>query len=125
MKQANLDALTKIPNRRYFYEQLPKEIKRANRYRRPISLVMLDIDYFKTINDKYGHLTGDSIFDTDCTIYPALCKKYRYNCTIWRRGICNNTSGNRNKYSQKFAERLRKSIEKKTFLDDNTSPLYP
>jgi len=56
---ANLDPLTNIYNRRYFFELTDMEIKRAQRYEHPLSLMMIDIDHFKRINDQYGHLGGD------------------------------------------------------------------
>ncbi len=56
-----VDGLTEIHNKRYFLESLEKEISRARRYDRPLSLIMLDIDFFKKINDTYGHLTGDYV----------------------------------------------------------------
>jgi len=55
------DKLTGCYNRTYMDEYLSKEIIRATRYRRPISLVMTDIDHFKRINDSYGHQAGDLI----------------------------------------------------------------
>jgi len=55
------DGLTKAHNRRYFSEQLDKEILRAVRHGRPLSLIMFDLDYFKKINDNYGHLAGDFV----------------------------------------------------------------
>lgn len=54
-----LDALTEIPHKRYLEEFLERELKRAGRHRRPLSLVLFDVDYFKTINDEFGHLGGD------------------------------------------------------------------
>lgn len=54
-----IDGLTGIPNRRRFDEALQMEWSRARRYEKPISLLMLDIDYFKAYNDTYGHLEGD------------------------------------------------------------------
>lgn len=53
------DTLTSIGNREYFNLCMPKEINRARRYQHQLSLVMIDIDYFKTINDTYGHDIGD------------------------------------------------------------------
>ena len=54
-----LDALTDIPNRRYFQEFLDREIARAARHRRPLALAILDIDHFKAVNDGMGHIAGD------------------------------------------------------------------
>jgi two-component system cell cycle response regulator len=54
-----VDALTGLYNRRYFEERLTEEFARSSRYRSPLSLVMIDIDHFKKINDTYGHPFGD------------------------------------------------------------------
>jgi two-component system, cell cycle response regulator len=56
-----VDGLTQIFNKRYFQESIEREIARALRYRREMSLVMFDIDHFKAINDTHGHLAGDSV----------------------------------------------------------------
>ena len=56
-----MDGLTQIYNRRYFDEQLDREISRSRRYERVLSLVLVDIDHFKKVNDKFGHLAGDSV----------------------------------------------------------------
>ena len=55
------DALTDLYNHRYFYEQLTHEVERANRYGRPVSIILLDLDHFKEVNDTYGHITGDKL----------------------------------------------------------------
>jgi diguanylate cyclase (GGDEF)-like protein len=60
-KMTIVDALTGAHNKRYFLEFLEREIARCARYRRPLSLLMFDIDHFKAINDKHGHLTGDYV----------------------------------------------------------------
>jgi two-component system, cell cycle response regulator len=54
-----IDGLTEIHNKRYLMEFLDREIARSSRHNRPLSLLMLDIDHFKTINDDFGHLGGD------------------------------------------------------------------
>lgn len=55
------DPLTGIYNRGYLNERLPQEIKRSIRYKRSISLILCDIDHFKSVNDKFGHVAGDTI----------------------------------------------------------------
>ncbi|MDO8587493.1 MAG: diguanylate cyclase [Armatimonadota bacterium] len=61
LKRANTDGLTGLYNHRYFQERLNQELKRALRYGRPLSLIMIDVDGFKTINDTMGHPAGDTI----------------------------------------------------------------
>ena len=56
-----VDGLTQIHNKRYLYEALEREVLRARRHERPLSLLMFDIDFFKRINDQYGHLAGDYV----------------------------------------------------------------
>lgn len=58
---ATQDALTGLLNRGALDQQLAAEFDRARRYRRPLALLMVDIDYFKGINDRYGHVTGDRV----------------------------------------------------------------
>jgi|GEM_PF-2962347 diguanylate cyclase (GGDEF)-like protein len=55
------DHLTGTYNRRYFNQRIEMEIKRAERYKRNLSLLMIDIDNFKDLNDEYGHITGDEV----------------------------------------------------------------
>lgn len=55
------DPLTKIYNRKKFFDELEKEVERVNRYGQKLSLIMMDADYFKNINDIYGHSVGDKV----------------------------------------------------------------
>lgn len=75
------DGLTGVWNRRTFNEQLEIEWKRSKRLRTPLSLIMLDVDYFKIYNDTYGHLVGD-----DCLI--ALAKIMREIASTTRGIVC-------------------------------------
>ena len=57
---ADLDALTGLHNRRYFHETLARECARAHRYERKLALIVFDLDDFKDVNDRIGHLAGDA-----------------------------------------------------------------
>ncbi|MBZ0091570.1 MAG: GGDEF domain-containing protein, partial [Sulfuricellaceae bacterium] len=58
---ATRDGLTGLYNHRAFYKLLEDELARAQRFKRPVSLLMLDIDHFKRVNDTHGHLVGDAV----------------------------------------------------------------
>ena len=58
---ANTDPLTNLYNRRFFTKQAEKEYQRAKRYSQSMTLISIDIDYFKSINDKFGHTAGDQV----------------------------------------------------------------
>jgi diguanylate cyclase (GGDEF)-like protein len=65
---ATTDGLTGLHNHRTFQEKLSEELKRAERYGRSLSVLMIDIDHFKAVNDIYGHQTGDSVLRTTARI---------------------------------------------------------
>jgi diguanylate cyclase (GGDEF)-like protein len=61
---AATDPLTGVTNRRRFFELAQAELERAVRYRRPLTVMMLDVDHFKAVNDRYGHAAGDRVLRT-------------------------------------------------------------
>ncbi len=63
-RMAIFDGLTQIHNRRYFEEYTEREISRCRRHERALSLLLFDVDKFKRINDRYGHLSGDYVLRT-------------------------------------------------------------
>ena len=74
-KMATIDGLTSAYNHRYFQERLEEMILKAKRYPEKISLIMCDIDNFKSINDKYGHPVGDKVLQkTSQTINKSIRK---------------------------------------------------
>jgi len=77
------DPLTGVHNRRFLMEQLPREIDRASRYGRQLSMVMCDVDHFKLVNDQHGHLTGDEVLKL---VAASLQKNVRTSDWIARYG---------------------------------------
>ncbi|HET8708110.1 MAG TPA: GGDEF domain-containing protein, partial [Pseudomonadales bacterium] len=77
------DALTQLPNRQALNDYLDKEFARWQRYKNPLSLVILDVDHFKKINDNYGHLAGDKVLKI---VARELAKRIRSADFIARYG---------------------------------------
>jgi diguanylate cyclase (GGDEF)-like protein len=74
-KQTVMDPLTGIANRRYFMEKAAKEYRRAEREHHPLTLIMVDIDYFKPYNDTYGHLEGDRCLKRVAEVLKKVLKR--------------------------------------------------
>ena len=72
---ANRDGLTKVLNRRHFMDLAEHEVLRSERYREPLSLLMLDLDYFKEVNDTYGHQVGDIVLKELADILGGSLRK--------------------------------------------------
>lgn len=111
---ASRDGLTGLYNHLHFQETLEKEVARTKRYGAPLSLIMLDIDFFKRVNDTFGHSSGDLVLKN---IGRVLCQSVRSSDIVARYGgeefavILPETGETGLKV---FAERLRRSIEKTT-----------
>lgn len=74
-KLSSLDGLTEIPNRRLFDETYANEWKRARRNGTPLSIIMMDIDYFKRFNDTYGHAAGDTCLQQVARAISSAAKR--------------------------------------------------
>jgi two-component system cell cycle response regulator len=109
---ATIDALTSLENRRSFVEQARVELSRCQRYSLPLSLVLLDVDHFKTINDTQGHSAGDQVL---ISLGNLLTRQLRTCDTAARWGgeefviLLPNTDGGG---ARVLAERLRGAIER-------------
>jgi diguanylate cyclase (GGDEF)-like protein len=70
-----IDALTEIPNKRYLLECLERELAQTARHLRPLAVAVFDVDHFKQVNDRWGHLAGDTVLrDLAALVKPALRK---------------------------------------------------
>jgi diguanylate cyclase (GGDEF)-like protein len=72
---ANSDPLTGLGNRRRFMEVLALEVERADRYGRQLSLVLLDLDRFKKVNDTWGHAAGDEVLKDAARVLRSVCRE--------------------------------------------------
>lgn len=113
------DDLTGIYNRRYITERLPVDINKCAIEETPLSIIMADIDFFKNINDTYGHVVGDRVLKD----FAALISENINNDSCWtaRYGgeefiiVLNNTDI---QTSYEVAEEIRKRLEEKIFVYD-------
>jgi len=74
-RQAQVDYLTGLSNRRHFINEGEAELARAIRYEKPLSLMMLDIDFFKLVNDTYGHKTGDFVLQRISELFKEALRE--------------------------------------------------
>ena len=113
---APLDPLTNLANRRKFLECLEGEMARARRSRRPLALLMMDIDHFKLINDTYGHAAGDEVLKS---VALRGARSIRETDTLARWGgdefILLMPETNRDEARQ-TAVRLKESIQSEAFV---------
>ncbi len=115
-----VDGLTQIYNKRYFSEALGREIARATRYRRELSLVMFDLDHFKNVNDTHGHLAGDAVLKTLALTVKA---KIRTEDIFARYGgeefaiVLPEIDGHN---GHQFAEKVRRIVETTEFRFEST-----
>jgi diguanylate cyclase (GGDEF)-like protein len=72
---SNYDDLTNLPNRRYLFKYLEKEINLSFRQKKPLSLLIIDIDFFKEYNDNYGHIKGDHCLKTVAQLLNSSLKR--------------------------------------------------
>jgi diguanylate cyclase (GGDEF)-like protein len=115
---ANTDSLTQLWNRKKILELLEEELNRNFRDNKPVGVIMLDIDNFKTINDTYGHLIGDKII---IEVASRLQKQVRSYDKIGRYGgdeLLLVLPGLSRQDAKNIAERLRKSVCAKKIQTD-------
>jgi len=79
---ADLDALTGLHNRRYFHETLAREVARAHRYDRKLALIVFDLDDFKAINDRIGHLAGDAVIAESAERVRDVVRSADFACRV-------------------------------------------
>jgi diguanylate cyclase (GGDEF)-like protein len=124
-QQARLDSLTGVYNHGYFLKQLAERASEATASNTPLSVIMLDIDYFKHYNDTYGHLVGDRILEALCT---AVKHNIKQNDAVGRWGgeeFAISLPGANGKQALQIAKRISETLKNLRVedLDQRTVPI--
>ena len=115
-ERAVFDALTSLFSRRHLEAELPRIFSEAKRTHHPLSIIMLDIDHFKRINDTYGHRTGDEVLAKVAKVLRSCLRSYD---TAFRYGgeeFCVALPRTALPAAAKVAERIRKTVQETEFL---------
>lgn len=121
---ARTDALTGVASRRAFTEAAEAEMQRAIRYRTELSLLIMDLDHFKAVNDTYGHMTGDAVL---VSFAQTVLQQVRSVDLVARLGgeefvvLLPNISAER---SQALAERIREAVDEHMLMVDGKPLRY-
>jgi diguanylate cyclase (GGDEF)-like protein len=120
-KLATTDGLTGLYNHRRFQENLTEELKRLNRNSSPVSLMLTDIDYFKKVNDNYGHPVGDTVLKGVSKIIREEIRDMDIPARYGGEEFAVILPGTDSEGARNIAERLRKAVMDTTFSADGKS----
>ncbi len=110
-ESATRDPLTGAYNKRYFLESLEREIRLHQRQSLPLSLIMLDMDHFKAINDEHGHVAGDQVLKSVAATISGRIRKENLFCRFGGEEFALILSNTSLEDARKLAERLRESVQ--------------
>ncbi len=118
-EMAVTDGLTGLYNHRKFQELLGEELKRSERHPQSLSLLLVDIDHFKRINDKYGHPVGDSILKKLSQVLRESVREIDHPCRYGGEEFALILVNTNSKGAFRMAERIRKNVAKSNFRLEN------
>jgi diguanylate cyclase (GGDEF)-like protein len=123
MNMANRDSLTGLYHHRYFRESVEKEVLRARRYRRPFTLILLDIDHFRAYNDAHGHLAGDELLRTLSRLLVERCRASTLTARYGGEEFILLVPETDAQGARRFADALRRIVEEHPFVGRESQPL--
>lgn len=110
-EESTTDPLTGLYNRRYFFEQLNVKLSQSEREQQPLSLIILDLDFFKQINDQYGHDCGDTVLKTVSQAILSVMRKYDVVARIGGEEFSIILPNTPLQYGMNVAEKVREQIQ--------------
>jgi diguanylate cyclase (GGDEF)-like protein len=121
---ANTDSLTDLANRRHFEERLHEEVERAHRYERPLSLILLDLDHFKTVNDTWGHPAGDRVLRATAGVLKSVLREMDLAGRLGGEELAVLLPETDEEGAQALADRLRREIKEVEHRSDDDRPFH-
>jgi diguanylate cyclase (GGDEF)-like protein len=109
-REATTDSLTGLPNRRWFFEQAGTALAHAKRHGPPLSLLVLDLDHFKRVNDTYGHAAGDAVLVETAALVREVKRQDDLLCRYGGEEFLLILQGTSRPNAVTFAERLRERL---------------
>lgn len=122
LKHATLDALTGFYNRRQLEERIKQEVSNAKRQNAPLCGIMTDIDFFKSVNDTYGHAVGDLVLKTIAKVIRGQLREYDIAGRYGGEEFSILLPFTKIEEAKMVAERLRKTIESRVIDISKVNP---
>ena len=114
------DMLTQVKNRRAFHMALDKEISRAERNGDPLSLLFVDLDYFKQVNDTFGHVVGDKVLKEVAQTIDEMLRKTDHVCRYGGEEFALVLPNCGQQRAMEIAERIREKVSELVVIDDQS-----
>jgi diguanylate cyclase (GGDEF)-like protein len=114
---ADLDALTGLHNRRFFHDTLAREVARAHRYERQLALIIFDLDDFKAINDRIGHLAGDAVLAGAADVIRSVVRSADIACRVGGDEFAVILPESGLQEAEQLYTRLQQALEERPFAD--------
>jgi diguanylate cyclase (GGDEF)-like protein len=112
---STVDGLTQVHNRRFFVEAVERELSRGRRYGRQLSIVLLDIDHFKVVNDTYGHVAGDRILSELATLISGSIRREDVMARYGGEEFALLLPELDRTHAKQFAEKIRQLVRMRSF----------
>lgn len=121
-EMALTDGLTGLNNHRYFHERLQQELSRVRRSNRHLSLLLIDVDYFKKYNDANGHLAGDDVLKRIATLIRKTARAGDVVCRYGGEEFVVILPEANKQQAVSVAERIREAVERESFMGEEVLP---
>lgn len=124
LDMSHRDPLTGVANRRFFHERAAEEIARARRFGRQLSFIMVDIDHFKRINDRWGHAAGDKVLKNLCASAQAVLRQVDIFARVGGEEFAVLVPDTNLDGAFELAERLRRHVEGQAVAEGGDTMTY-